>query len=155
MHVQSNCFELSLAKFYLLLKKQSNQTMIMDLLLKMYNFEKNKFIEIINNTFIEEEDLIENIKLFSNFWKLANEYYPKEIFFQKGECIFKMIDLLENKNPLLRHLSKSWLNQANQQYNKIIDPIILILLDRQIIFEKNKDNNTKFLKVFNTSKILF
>ena len=154
MHVQSNCFELSLAKFYLLLKNQSNQTMIMDLLLKMYNLEKNKFIEIINNTFFEEEDLIENIKLFSNFWKLANEYYPKEIFFQKGECIFKMIDLLENKNPLLRHLSKSWLNQANQQYNKIIDPILLILLDRQLIFGKNKDNNTEFLKVFDTLKIL-
>ncbi len=65
-----------------------------------------------------------------------------------------MIDLLENKNPLLRHLSKSWLNQANQQYNKIIDPILLILLDRQLIFGKNKDNNTEFLKVFDTLKIL-
>ena len=154
MKIQPNCFELLLAKFYLLSNKQSNQTMIIELLFKMYISENNKFVEIINNTFIEGEDLIENIKLFSNFWKLINEYYADDIIFQKGECIFKMLDLLNDKNPLLRHLSKSWLNQASQPYKKIINPILLVLLDKEIIFEKNAENNTEFINEFDTTKIL-
>ena len=154
MKIQPNCFELLLAKFYLLSNKQSNQKMIIDLLFKMNIFENNKFIEIINNTFIEGEDLIENIKLFSNFWKLINEYHPDDIIFQKGECIFNMLDLLSDKNPLLRHLSKSWLNQASQPYKKIINPILLVLLDKEIIFEKNAENNTEFYKEYDTTKIL-
>ena len=153
--IQPNCFELSLAKFYLLSNKQSNQTMIMELLLKLYLIDKKKFVEIINNTFNSDENFIENIKLFNNFWKLLNEFYPEEIFFEKGECIFNMVDLLDNKNPLLRHLSKAWLNQANQYYNKIINPILLIFLDTNIIFESKRDENiTEYLREFETSKIL-
>ena len=86
---------------------------------------------------------------------MANELYPKENIFEKGECIFNMVDLLDNKTPLLRHLSKTWLNQANQHYNKIINPILLIFFDTQIIFETNKDKNIpEYLREFDTSKIL-
>ena len=153
--VQPNCFELSLAKFYLLSNKQTNQTMIMELLLKMYIIDKKKFVEIINKTFNSVENFIENIILFNNFWKLANEYYPEENFFEKGECTFNMVDLLDNKSPLLRHLSKTWLNQANQYYNKIINPILLIFFDTRIIFESKKGENvTEYLREFDTSKIL-
>ena len=154
INVQNNCFELLLGKFYLLSNKQNNQTMIMDLLLKMYLLDKNKFNEIINETFNTDEYLIENIKLFNNFWKLTNEYYPEEKFFEKAECILKMVDLIDDKNPVLRHLSKTWLNQTNQCYDKIVDPIIQILLDNQLIFEDKKDENVEFLKEFDTSKIL-
>ena len=154
--VKPNCFELSFAKFYLLSNKQTHQTLITELLLKMYLIDKTRFIEIIDNSLnIEDESLAEHIKLFNNFWKLTNEYYPKENFFEKGQCSFKMIDLLDNRNPLLRHLSKIWLNQANQRYSKIIDPLMMVLLDKSILSEFNKESNThEFIKEFETSKIL-
>ena len=153
MNIQPNCFELTLAKFYFLLNSQCKSEVIMELLYKIYYLDKNKFIWLINNTFNIKEDLIENIKLFSNFWKLANEYYPETKFFQRGECIFKIVDLLNDTNPLLRHLSKSWLNQINQDYKKIIDPIVTTLLDNQFLLQ-NMENNPELLNEFDSSKIL-
>ena len=154
--VEPNYFELLFGKFYLLSNKQINQTMIMELLFKMYIVDKEKFVKIINNSFESNEDSKENnIKLFNNFWKLANEYYPDEKFFENGECILNMVDLLSDNSPVLRHLSKTWLNQGNQYYGKIIDPILRILLDKQLIFEGNKErNSTQFVKEFDTSKII-
>ena len=69
-----------------------------------------------------------------------NEYYPDEKIF-KADTIFKMLDLLEDEDPTLRHLSKTWLNQANQQFNKIIDPILLEFLDQSILFNAFDDEN--------------
>ena len=153
--VKNICLDLLIAKFYLLSNKRSNLTLIIELLVKLYLCDKNKFIKIIQNTFNTEGDPIENIKLFSNFWKLANENYPEENFFKKGECIFEMIDLLDNKTPIFRTLSKSWLNQSNQCYQKIIDPILLVLLNKDITYTKDDDLNiSNFTKEFDTSKIL-
>lgn len=152
--VQNICLDLLIAKFYLLSNKQSNLSMIIELLVKLCHCDKNKFIKIINNTFNTEGDALkENVKLFSNFWKLANEYYPEENFFKNGECIFDMIDLLDNKTPIFRTLSKSWLNQSNQCYKKIIDPILLVLLDKNITYSRD-ENKSNFTKEFDTSKIL-
>jgi hypothetical protein len=72
------------------------------------------------------------MKLFSDFWKLSNEYYNEMIFFKNGECIFHMIDCLDDEDPLLRHLSKSWLDQSLKQFKKMVDPILKVLLDENI-----------------------
>ena len=151
----NNCYELLMGKLYLNLLEQINQRAIIDLLVTAAKintkiFEKIVLKSISYNTF---NTTIEGIKLFSEFWKLANELYPDEIFFNSGECIFKMVDYLDNKNPLLRHLSKTWLNQVNQKFSKILDPIIGIFLcdEINILFDKNQ---VFFEKEFNTSKIL-
>ena len=156
MKVKSNCFELLLAKFYLLTNKQSQLNSNMEILYKLFYIDKDKFADIIDETFNTTEDLYENIKIFNNFWKSANDYYPEETLFKK-ETIFKMIDFLEDKNPTLRHLSKTWLNQANQNFSRIIDPILIELLNNEILFiSKNGDKmeETEFLEEFDTSKIL-
>ena len=157
MGVRPNCFEIALAKFYSLLNKKSNLKKIIDILLKMFKLDKDKFIQIINNTLNEnDEDLLsKNIILFNFFWKLSKDYYPDEIFFKNGECIFKLIDLLDNKNLFLKNLSKIWLNQPDQCYNKIIDPFLLILLDKKISFEENiNEKITVFNERFEISTII-
>ena len=156
MKVKSNCFELLLAKFYLLTNKQNQLNSNMEILYKLFYIDKDKFADIIDETFNTTEDLYENIKIFNNFWKSANNYYPEETLFKK-ETIFKMTDFLEDKNPTLRHLSKTWLNQANQNFSRIIDPILIELLNNEILFiSKNGDKmeETEFLEEFDTSKIL-
>ena len=154
MKVKQNCYELLIGKYYLYSNKQTNININMDILLKLFYFDKNKFVDIIDNTLNIKENLDENIKLFSNFWKLSNEYYPEEKLF-KEKTILKMIDFLEDKNPRLRHLSKTWLNQANQQFSKIIDPILLVLLNKKIYFSENEEKGfTEFINVFDTSFIL-
>ena len=157
--VQKNCFELLIAKLYLIIKEQSCQKTIIDLLIKIATLDQNKFTNILSNTFNLEnfnnpglgtgDWLVESVKLFSDFWKLKNEFYPDVIFFSNGDCIFKMIDFLEDKNPLLRHLSKSWLNQNNKYFDKILDPLLTVLLhdysnfikvENKIIFEKEYES---------------
>ena len=155
MKVKPNCFELLVGKFYLLSNKQSHMNSIMEIMLKIYCFDKNKFGNIIDETLNIKENLHEYIKLFSNFWKSVNDYYPEKEMFQK-ETIFKMVDFLEDRNPRFRHLAKTWLNQANQHFNKILEPILLVLLNSELIFEKkeNDEESTEFIKEFDVSKIL-
>ena len=139
--VQKNCQELLMGKLYLVLNNQSNQKSIIDLLIKIANIDQVKFLNIIKNTFNLKnfDSTQQSMKLYSDFWKLSNEYYNEMIFFKNGECIFNMIDCLDDDNPLLRHLSKSWLNQTHQQFQKILDPIYKILLDDKISMQNIKE----------------
>ena len=155
--VQKNCFELLMAKLYLIIKEQSSQKAIIDLLIKIATVDQVKFTNIISNTFNldynNNESSVEGVKLFSDFWKLMNEFYSDVIFFPNGECIFKMIDYLEDKNPLLRHLSKSWLNQSNKHFDKIVDPLLSVLLNDYSYFKKI-ENKIYFEKEYESSRII-
>ena len=157
--VKKNCFELLMAKLYLIIKEQSSQKAIIDLLIKIATVDQVKFTNIISNTFNLDnindniDSSVESVKLFSDFWKLTNEFYSDVIFFANGECIFKMIDFLENKNPLLRHLSKSWLNQNNKHFDKIVDPLLSVLLNDYANFQKI-ENKIYFNKEYESSRII-
>ena len=152
--VKKNCQELLMGKLYLILSDQSNQKNVIDLLIKLANMDQVKFLNIIKNTFdINNFDSIQqSMKLFSDFWKLSNEYYNEMIFFKNGECVYNMVDCLDDDNPLLRHLSKSWLNQAHQQFQKILDPIFKILLNDNICIKNDKEH-ILIEKEYNTVEI--
>ena len=155
------CYELIMGKFYLSLLEQNNQRSVIDLLVKIIKINNERFEEMVlytlnislNNNNNSVTSLIEGIKLFNEFWKLSNELYPEEIFFLNGDCILKMLDFLENKNPLVRQLSKAWLNQVNQKFNKILDPLISIFLSDEINLRFDVDK-VLFTEEFDTSKIL-
>ena len=153
--VQNNCNELLMGKLYLILLEQNNQRIVMDLLVKIIKLNAEKFENMVLYTISSTNfnSIVEGIKLFSEFWKLTNEFYPDLKFYISGECIFKMVDYLDNKNPLLRHLSKTWLNQVNQKFNKILDPIIGIFLSDEINFIFG-EQQTYFKQQYNATKIL-
>ena len=44
--------------------------------------------------------------------------------------MFKMLDYLDDHNPLLRHSSKSWLLDSIPLFQRILDPILEKLLNR-------------------------
>ena len=64
-----------------------------------------------------------------------------------------MIDYLDDDNPLLRHLSKSWLDQSSKQFKKIIEPILLVLLDPSIVINQ-EEKDFYIQKEYDTKKIL-
>ena len=152
---KNNCYELLMGKFYLLLLEQNNQRTVINLLIQIIKLDNDKFEEMVYYTINDKNvsPFVEGIKLFNEFWKLTNELYPDDIFFPKGECIFKMLEFLDNKNPLLRHLSKTWLNQVNQLFSKILDPIVSLFLSKDInlLIEADK---VFFTKEYDTTKIL-
>ncbi len=153
--VKKNFLELLLSKLWLLLKEQSYQRKIIDLLIKIFQIDNAIFIKIIISTFSFKEYQmdVEAIKNFTQFWKLSNEYYEDLIIFKNGECILETLNYLEHENPLLRHLSKSWLNQTIKQFYKVVDPILAILLDINILFEE-KNKKLIFTKEYNTKLII-
>ena len=148
--------ELLIGKLYLSLNEDlSNQKMIIDLFIKISKLDENKLINLIENTFKLETSIEKSVKLFSDFWQLLSEYYNDATFFKNNGCIFKMIDYLDSDNPVLRHLSKSWLNQSNKQFQKIIDPILMALLDESIVIVENVESDSIFYfeKEYNTKII--
>ena len=128
---------------------------IIDLIIKIFHIDKEIFINVIISTFSfqDYQKDIEAIQKFTLFWKLSNEYYEELIIFKKGECIFQALNYLDHENPLLRHLSKSWLNQTIKQFYKIVDPILAVLLDINIVFEE-KNKKIIFTKEYNTKLII-
>jgi hypothetical protein len=154
--VQRNCCELSMAKLWLLLDEQSFQKKVVDLLIKFYRAEPQVFSNTISNTFAIN-DLDQNvtaIKKFSQFWKLTSEYYPEIIFFENGECIFKMLDFLDHDHPLLRHLSKSWLSQSVTHFYKILDPLLKVLLDKETTWYISLKKQLYFAKEYDNRRII-
>ena len=145
-----------MARLWILVEEQNHQKPVTDLLIKFYTAEQNVFQNTISNTFAIN-DLTQNvnaIKKFSQFWKLTSEFYPDVIFFENGECIFKMLDFLDNENPLLRHLSKSWLSEAKNQFRKILDPLLKVLLDRETSWYISFQKQLYFTKEYDNRRII-
>ena len=136
--VNKTCYELLLGKLYIKVNEQINQETIIDLLVKIMRIDQERFIKILENTFKLKDYLEDNVKLFSDFWQFLNEYYNHLSIFKNGECIFQMLDFLDSENPLLRHLSKSWLDQSLKQFKKMVDPILNVLLDENIQIKKGE-----------------
>lgn len=154
--IQRNCCELTMAKLWLLLEEQNFQKKVIDLLIKFYRAEPQMFSNTISNSFATN-DLDTNvnaIRKFSQFWKLTSEYYPEIIFFENGECIFKMLDFLDHEHPLLRHLSKSWLSQSVGQFNKILDPLLKVLLDKDTTWYISLKKQLYFAKEYDNRRII-
>lgn len=134
----------------------ANQKSVIDLLITYSKINMKSFINIISNTFTNNnfDNNVDAIKKFTQFWKLTNEFYPEMIFFENGEGIFTMLEFLEDDHPLLRHLSKSWLNQSIPQIDKILDPILSILFSKEISWELGDDQKVYFNKEYNTKIVI-
>ena len=155
-HVSKNCLELSMSRLWGLIEDQSHQKPVADLLIKFFIADANIFQNTISNTFAinDIETNVISIKNFSQFWKLTSEFYPEIIFFENGECIFKMLDFLEHEHPLIRHLSKSWLSDAKNQFRKIIDPLLKVLLDKETKWYISYQKQLFFTREYDNRRII-
>lgn len=161
--IKRNYSELTMAKLWILLEEQNHQKKVIDLIIKFYRADSYVFSNTISNSFAlnDLEKIVDAIKKFTQFWKLTSEYYPDIIFFENGDCIFKMLDFLDDEHPLLRHLSKSWLSQSVDQFNKILNPLINVLLDgntswyispQKQLYITNEYNNKRIIEAFRKLK---
>lgn len=42
--------------------------------------------------------------------------------------LFKLLDFLEDQNPLIRNSSKNWLLESFDSFERVVDPILEFLL---------------------------
>ena len=129
-----NTLEFSMAKLWKLIPDQSVQRKVIDLLVKFSRSDPDLFSSAVSSTLNSSdlEMMVSAINIFNQFWKLTAEFYPDLVFFGNGECTFKLLDYLEHNHPLVRHVSKSWLSQTLPNFNKILDPLLCVLLNLDI-----------------------
>ena len=60
--VKKTYYELLLGKLYIQVSEQFDQELIIDLLLKLYEFDNDKFVKFLENTFTIKEYLENNVK---------------------------------------------------------------------------------------------
>lgn len=145
-----------MAKLWLLIEESLFQKTVIDLLIKFYNSEPSTFANAVSNSFSNNdlEQCSLAIRRFSTFWKLTSEFYPDFIFFENGECIFKMLDFLDNDHPMLRHLSKSWLSQSIGQFSKILDPLLIVLLDKETSWYISPTHKLYYTREYDNRRIV-
>ena len=64
-----------------------------------------------------------------------------------------MLNYIDSEYPLLRHLSKNWLNQSTFHFQKILAPIIFLFLNKDIDYIEQR-NHLFIQKEYNTKSII-
>jgi hypothetical protein len=139
-----------------LIEEDMFQKTVIDLIIKFYYIQPNVFSNIISSTFVTNnfDNSVSAISRFSQFWKLTSEFYPETVFFENGDSIFKMLDFLDHDNPMLRHLSKSWLSQSIDQFDKIVDPLIKKLLSKSTSWFISPKGKIYFSKEYDNTQVI-
>lgn len=126
------------------LDKQEDNSKIVVLLKAFDNFLPKIFSEVVNNQLCstESQAKVKAITRFNIFWKLTSKDYPTYIPFKEQDdkenrcyiALHTMINILENFDPTLRLTCKSWLNDCQENFRRILDPLIEEFLDNSNVF---------------------
>lgn len=65
-----------------------------------------------------------------------------------------MLDYLNDDNPLIRHTTKSWLNDSKEKLGRVLDPLFEVLLLPNHQTEVNENDETIYTEEYNPSEIL-
>ena len=121
------------------------------LIISFYDIDSNIVTKYICNKLIynkdneyskHNENLLNNTKKFIYLWNYvfySNDLKNSDVMsyvFENGECIFKILDLLETNNQILVSLTEEWLLSVNTVKNIscILKPLFNILLDKNITY---------------------
>eukprot|EP00761_Pharyngomonas_kirbyi_P012956 gb/GECH01012983.1/.p1 GENE.gb/GECH01012983.1/~~gb/GECH01012983.1/.p1 ORF type:complete len:1803 (+),score=413.66 gb/GECH01012983.1/:1-5409(+) len=70
---------------------------------------------------------IHGLQKFSLVWKLAGEMEVNDEMFTSG--LFHMLDSIQHENATLKHLGRSWLTHALTSIHRVVDPLLMTLID--------------------------
>lgn len=65
-----------------------------------------------------------------------------------------MLDYLNDDNPLIRHTTKSWLNDSKEKLGCVLDPLFEVLLQPNHQTEVNENDEIVYTEEYNPSEIL-
>lgn len=108
---------LALQKLWALLDYPHMHSRILDLIVAFSKFFPYEFTETVQRSFETHSDPEKeaSIQRFSHFWRLTGFKY-KDLLISNREFaelnkvgLFKMLDFLDDNNPLVRHAAKNWM----------------------------------------------
>lgn len=108
--------KLALEKLWSLLDYPHMHTKIIDLIVTFSKHFPYEFTETVKRSFNTHSapDKEASIQRFSHFWRLTAHKYKdlltnKEFAELNKVGLFRMLDFLDDQNPLVRHAAKTWL----------------------------------------------
>lgn len=109
--------KLALEKLWSLLDYPHMHSKIIDLIVGFSKYFPFEFTETVKRSFNTHSapDKEASIQRFSHFWRLTGYKYKdllnihKEFVELNKVGLFRMLDFLDDQNPLVRHAAKNWL----------------------------------------------
>ena len=121
-------------------------TLIFHDLLKL---SKKKMNEIINSflSVSDPNEKVEACKKFGILWKLINDRTDSNPL---ATNVFSMVDTLSDQQPKIRLSGRTWLTECIPKAERVLEPLLKILLDPNIIRHDNI-----YIVPFDTRKIVY
>lgn len=120
--------KLALEKLWSLLDYPHMHSKIIDLIVGFSKYFPFEFTETVKRSFNTHSapDKEASIQRFSHFWRLTGYKYKdllnihKEFVELNKVGLFRMLDFLDDQNPLVRHAAKNWLMESMTLLTRVI-----------------------------------
>lgn len=127
--------KLALEKLWSLLDYPHMHSKIIDLIVTFSKYFPYEFAETVKRSFNTHSapDKEASIQRFSHFWRLtAYKYKDLLVHSEFAELnkvgLFRMLDFLDDQNPLVRHAAKSWLMESMGLLRRVLEPLLIELI---------------------------
>lgn len=102
----------------------------------------------------ELKEKVEAMNRFSLFWQISSNYPSGTKIFSSGDGLFNMLDYLDDRHPMLRHSSKSWLIESLDCLERILDPLLFVLLSPKTVCYVTRQRQLFFTCEYDTSRTI-
>ncbi|KAL4485808.1 hypothetical protein ABPG72_012348 [Tetrahymena utriculariae] len=115
------------------LELSNQQKRIIDYLVILMNKFPKLFTNVVESSFKQNNSikLQSAMKGFMTFYRMTNNYITKNSSSNLGCGLFQMLDLLSNKNPILRNVVKTFLMENTALLFRVLDPFLIEFLECQ------------------------
>ena len=126
----NNCLWICINKLWSIMSLVHLHNRVIPLLLRLIKFFPNFFEQGLEGDFGSKLEMA--ITKFSVFWQLSPKY-PGIVTHQHLAEIckpgfFKMLDFLDEGNPLVKYNTKIWINDCFPNFSRVLDPLLEIIL---------------------------
>eukprot|EP00743_Colponemidia_sp_Colp-15_P009252 GILK01010105.1.p1 GENE.GILK01010105.1~~GILK01010105.1.p1 ORF type:complete len:2033 (+),score=370.69 GILK01010105.1:843-6101(+) len=126
---------------------------IVELMLRLQSLNPSVCAQAIAEPMVHTnlELKVEGCRRFARLWRLAGEINSRERVFTNG--LFLMLDALDDEQPLIRQVARTWLAESMVHLPRIVDPLFQILLD--VSTARSRPPERVYLGVFDTRRVTY
>ncbi|EFC43015.1 predicted protein [Naegleria gruberi] len=101
------------------------------LLVDIYNLNRTICNAVVSDSLLSNtiESKLEGNRRFALCWRLTDDLNIRQRIFEDG--FYLMLDLISSDQASMRLVGRSWLLSSFSNINRILDPLLLTLLDKQ------------------------
>nr|CAG4708839.1 unnamed protein product [Naegleria fowleri] len=113
------------------------------LIVELYNLNRQVCNAVVSDAMSNSniEKKLEGNRRFALIWRLMDDLDIKNRIFEDG--FYLMLDAISNDQSSLKLVSQSWLLSSFSHINRILDPLLLTLVDKESLKQLSKHTRVK------------